>query len=45
MTHKVLETERMLFRRMDKSDVDDPIGVFSDPVAMCHYPATKARTE
>jgi [ribosomal protein S5]-alanine N-acetyltransferase len=45
MTHKVLETDRMVLRRMDVSDVDDLMGIFSDPVAMRHYPATKSRAE
>ena len=34
MTHKVLQTERMVFRRMDMSDVDDLMSTFSDRVAM-----------
>jgi ribosomal-protein-alanine N-acetyltransferase len=45
MTHKVLETERMVLRLMEISDVDDLMGIFSDPVAMRHYPATKSRAE
>jgi [ribosomal protein S5]-alanine N-acetyltransferase len=45
MTPKVLETERMVLRKMDTSDVDDLMGIFSDPVAMRHYPATKSRAE
>ena len=45
MTPRVLETERMVLRRMTMSDVDDLMGIFSDPVAMRHYPATKSRTE
>ena len=45
MTHKVLETERMVLRRMEMSDVDDLMGIFSDPVAMRYYPATKSRAE
>ena len=45
MTHKVLETERIALRRMDMSDVDDLLGIFSDPVAMRYYPATKSRAE
>src|SRR5215213_8260036 len=45
MTPKVLETERMVLRRMDTSDVDDLMGIFADPVAMRHYPATKTRAE
>jgi ribosomal-protein-alanine N-acetyltransferase len=45
MKHKVLETERLVLRRMDMSDVDDLMGIFSDPVAMRYYPATKSRAE
>jgi ribosomal-protein-alanine N-acetyltransferase len=45
MKHKVLETERMVLRWMDVSDVDDLMGIFSDPVAMRHYPAIKSRAE
>jgi RimJ/RimL family protein N-acetyltransferase len=41
----VLETERMTLRRMDISDVDDLMGIFSDPVAMRYYPGTKSRSE
>jgi len=35
----------MVLRRMEISDVDDLLGIFSDPVAMRHYPATKSRAE
>jgi len=45
MKHKVLETERLVLRRMDMSDVDNLMGIFSDPVAMRHYPSTKSRAE
>jgi RimJ/RimL family protein N-acetyltransferase len=45
MTAKVLETERLVLRKMDMSDVDDLMGIFSDPVAMRYYPATKSREE
>jgi hypothetical protein len=45
MMLKVLETERMVLRRMGMSDIDDLMGIFSDPVAMRHYPATKNRAE
>ena len=45
MTRKVLETERMVLRRMETSDVDNLMGIFSDPVAMRSYPATKSRAE
>jgi [ribosomal protein S5]-alanine N-acetyltransferase len=35
----------MVLRRMDMADVDDLLGIFSDPVAMRYYPATKSRAE
>ena len=43
--HKVLETKRLVLRRMEMADVDDLMGIFSDPVAMRYYPATKSREE
>src|SRR5215204_7569399 len=45
MTDKVLETERMVLRRMEMADVDDLMDIFSDPVAMRYYPGTKSRQE
>ena len=45
MKDKVLETERMELRRMGWADVDDLMGIFSDPVAMRYYPKTKSREE
>ena len=45
MKDKILETERMVLRRMEMADVDDLMGIFSDPVAMRHYPATKSKDE
>ena len=45
MTNKVLQTERMVLRQMEMGDVDDLMGIFSDPVAMCYYPNTKSRQE
>ena len=45
MTRKILETERLVLRRMEMSDIDDLMGIFSDPVAMRYYPATKSRQE
>ena len=45
MKDRVLETERMFLRRMDMSDVDYLMGIFSDPVAMRYYPSTKSRQE
>jgi len=44
-THKVLQTERMVLRRMEMADVDDLMDIFSDPVAMRYYPGTKSRQE
>ncbi|CAN5273664.1 hypothetical protein BH18ACT10_BH18ACT10_02230 [soil metagenome] len=31
---KILETERMVLRRMEMADVDDLMGIFSDSEAM-----------
>jgi ribosomal-protein-alanine N-acetyltransferase len=45
MTDKVLETERLVLRQMEMSDADNLMGIFSDPVAMRYYPATKSRDE
>jgi RimJ/RimL family protein N-acetyltransferase len=45
MKGEVLETERMMLRKMEMADVDDLMGIFSDPVAMRYYPGTKSRTE
>jgi RimJ/RimL family protein N-acetyltransferase len=42
---KVLETERLILRRMALSDVDNLLGIFSDPVAMRYYPGTRDRQE
>ncbi len=43
--NKVLQTERMVLRRMEMADVDDLMGIFSDPMAMRYYPGTKSRQE
>lgn len=45
MSVRVLETERMFLRRMEMDDVDNLMGIFSDPEAMRYYPATKSREE
>lgn len=45
MKDRVLETQRLVLRRMGMSDVDDLMGIFSDPVAMRYYPATKSRRQ
>jgi RimJ/RimL family protein N-acetyltransferase len=42
---KVLETDQMILRRLEISDVDALMGIFSDPEAMRYYPGTKSRTE
>ena len=41
----VLETSRLVLRRLTLGDVDNLLGIFSDPEAMRHYPATKGREE
>jgi [ribosomal protein S5]-alanine N-acetyltransferase len=45
ITNKDLQTERMVLRPMEMDDVDDLMGIFSDPVAMRYYPGTKSRQE
>jgi ribosomal-protein-alanine N-acetyltransferase len=45
ITNKVLQTERMALCQMEMDDVDDLMGIFSDPVAMRYYPNTKSRQE
>ena len=39
----VLETERMSLRRLTMDDVDNMLGIYSDPVAMEHFPSTRDR--
>ncbi|HVB11381.1 MAG TPA: GNAT family N-acetyltransferase [Bacillota bacterium] len=41
----VLETARLLLRPLEARDLDGLIQIFSDPVAMRHYPSTKTREE
>ncbi len=41
----VLETDRLLLRRFTLEDVDDLLGIFSDPEVMRYYPATKGRQQ
>jgi RimJ/RimL family protein N-acetyltransferase len=43
--NRVFETERMVLRQMEMDDVDDLMGIFSDPVAMRYYPNTKSCQE
>ncbi len=45
MKERVLETGRLFLRRMETNDVDNLMGIFSDPEAMRYYPATKSREE
>ena len=45
MRDVILESQRMFLRRMEMSDVDYLMGIFSDPVAMRYYPGTKSRQE
>ena len=42
---KVLETDRMILRRLKIADVDALMGIFSDPEAMRYYSGTKSRAE
>jgi RimJ/RimL family protein N-acetyltransferase len=41
----ILETERMLLRQMEMSDVENLQGIFADPEAMRYYPKTKSIEE
>lgn len=41
----VLTTHRLNLRKMTVHDIDHLVGIFSDPIAMTHYPATKTREE
>jgi RimJ/RimL family protein N-acetyltransferase len=41
----VLETSRLALRHFTPDDVDNLLGIFTDPEAMRHYPATKSRRE
>lgn len=41
----VLETERLILRKMEMTDTDALLRIFSDPVAMAHYPSTKDREQ
>ena len=45
MRDNVLETERLILRRLEISDVDALMGIFPDPEAMRYYPGTKSRGE
>ncbi len=41
----ILETDRLLLRRLTMADVDGLDAIFSDPEAMRYYPSTKTREE
>lgn len=41
----VLETDRLCLRQLTLDDVNNLLGIFSDPEAMRYYPATKSREE
>ncbi|GAC1384656.1 MAG: GNAT family N-acetyltransferase [Herpetosiphon sp.] len=41
----ILETPRLLLRRMHAGDADHLLEIFSDQIAMRYYPGTKNRTE
>lgn len=41
----VVETERLILRRIESGDVDNLLGIFADPEAMRYYPGTKSRAE
>ena len=41
----VVETQRMRLRQLTRDDVENLLGIFSDPVAMRYYPSTKTRSE
>ena len=41
MMGEVLETGRMVLRRMEMAEVDHLMGIFSGPVAIRYYPGTK----
>jgi RimJ/RimL family protein N-acetyltransferase len=41
----VLETDRLVLRRLTPADTDGLLAVLGDPVAMRHYPAAKDRAE
>ena len=40
-----LETERLKFRDLNRSDIDNLQEIFTDPVAMEYYPSTKTESE
>jgi len=43
--YTIVETDRLFLRHFIPSDVDEMLKLFSDPVAMAHYPGTKNRYE
>ncbi len=42
---KVLETPRLVLRQLTTDDVDNLMGIFSDPVAMRFYPSPMSKQE
>ncbi|TLS37275.1 GNAT family N-acetyltransferase [Pseudalkalibacillus caeni] len=42
---KIAESERLVLREMTPDDVDRLLVIFSDPVAMEHYPSIKTKEE
>ena len=42
---KILETQRLVLRRLEASGVTTLLSIFSDPEAMRHYPSTTTRSE
>lgn len=43
--HLVMVTERLRLREMNAGDIQFLMEIFSDPIAMKHYPATKDKDE
>ena len=40
-----IESERLVSRKITLDDTDNLLGIFSDPIAMKHYPSIKGRDE
>ncbi len=40
-----METQRLVLRQLTLDDTDNLLGIFSDPIAMAHYPSKKSRQE
>lgn len=41
----VLDTERMTLRTLSLDDVDNLLGIYSDPIAMKHFPSVRDRDQ